>query len=105
VAMAHGVRRALGADVGLAATGVAGPEEQEGRPAGTVCLAVVVGEPGSGARIASGGPDGDRPPHVESVELRLPGGRRQVREFSVITLLGLLRRYLADLDDPAGRPD
>jgi hypothetical protein len=39
------------------------------------------------------------------VELRLPGGRRQVREFSVITLLGLLRRYLADLDDPAGHPD
>jgi nicotinamide-nucleotide amidase len=105
VAMAHGVRRALGADVGLAATGVAGPEEQEGRPAGTVCLAVVVGEPGSGDRIGGGGPDEGPPPHVESVELRLPGGRRQVREFSVITLLGLLRRYLADLDDPAGHPD
>ncbi len=81
-AMALGVRRLLGADVGIAATGVAGPEEQEGRPVGTVCLAVVSDPPGG---------DG---PVVDTVETRLPGGRRQVREFTVISLLGLLRRHL-----------
>lgn len=84
-AMAAGVRRALGTDVGIAATGVAGPGEQEGRPAGTVCLAVVVGDPDAGGA-------------VDSLEVRLPGRRRQVREFSVITLLGLLRRRLLELD-------
>jgi len=39
-AMAAGVRRVLGADVGVATTGVAGPELQEGKPAGTVFVAV-----------------------------------------------------------------
>ena len=82
-AMAAGVRRVLGADVGIAATGVAGPEEQEGRPVGTVCLAVVSDRPDGGLR-------------ADSVEIRLPGGRRQVREFTVISLLGLLRRHLLD---------
>ena len=79
------MRAVLGADVGIAATGVAGPDEQEGRPPGTVCLAVCVGDPEDGGV-------------VESLELRLPGRRRQVREFSVITLLGLLRRRLLELD-------
>jgi nicotinamide-nucleotide amidase len=34
--MAAGVRRRLGADLGVATTGVAGPTEQSGRPVGTV---------------------------------------------------------------------
>ena len=38
--MAEGARRVLGADVGLALTGVAGPTEQDGMPVGTVCVAV-----------------------------------------------------------------
>jgi nicotinamide-nucleotide amidase len=38
--MAEGVRRLLGADVGLGITGVGGPDEQEGKPPGTVHLAV-----------------------------------------------------------------
>ena len=42
--MAEGVRRAVGADVGIATTGVAGPDEQDGRPVGTVCIAVVTPE-------------------------------------------------------------
>ena len=105
VAMAHGVRRTLGADVGLAVTGVAGPEEQDGRPAGTVCLAMVVGAPGPGGGVGGGGPDVSPPPHVEAVEVRLPGGRRQIREFSVITLLGLLRRYLATGGETGGETD
>ena len=39
-AMARGVRARLGADVGLATTGVAGPDPQDGHPAGTVHVAV-----------------------------------------------------------------
>lgn len=38
--MAHGIRRLLGADVGLATTGVAGPDPQDGKPVGTVFIAV-----------------------------------------------------------------
>jgi nicotinamide-nucleotide amidase len=79
--MAVGVRRLLHSDVGIAATGVAGPGEQEGRPAGTVCMAVCVGDPATSGSLTS-------------VEVRLPGRRRQVREFTVISLLGLLRRQL-----------
>ncbi len=39
-AMAAAVRRQFGADVGLATTGVAGPGELEGKPAGTVFVAL-----------------------------------------------------------------
>jgi len=85
-AMAEGVRRALGADVGLAVTGVAGPAEQDGQPVGTVFLAVALG------------PDGEA---TEVVQTRLPGDRKRIREFSTITLLDLLRRRLTR-ELPAG---
>lgn len=39
-AMAHAVRERLGSDYGLGITGVAGPEKQEGKPAGTVHIAI-----------------------------------------------------------------
>lgn len=74
--MAVGVQRAVGSDVGIAATGVAGPDEQEGRPVGTVCLAIAIGD------------------EVTTLEVRLPGQRNQVREFTVITLLSAVRRAL-----------
>ncbi|MCZ7630360.1 MAG: nicotinamide-nucleotide amidohydrolase family protein [Microthrixaceae bacterium] len=85
-AMASGVRGLLGTDVAVAATGVAGPDPSEGRPPGTVCMAVAVGDPAAGGGI-------------ESIEVRLPGRRKQVREFTVITLLGMLRRALLATDD------
>ncbi len=85
ISMAIGARRVLGADVAVAATGVAGPDPAEGLAPGTVCLAVVLGDPDAGGV-------------VDSMQVQLPGRRRQVREFTVITLLGLLRRRLLDQD-------
>ncbi|MFF7752983.1 CinA family protein [Streptomyces sp. NPDC007971] len=83
--MAAGVRKALGADWGLATTGVAGPEPQDGRPVGTVFVAVdgpLTGPSGS----AGGG-------KVEA--LRLNGERAEIRMESVRSVLALLLRELA----------
>ncbi|TQJ32479.1 CinA family protein [Microbacterium sp. SLBN-146] len=55
--MAEGVRRVLGADVGIATTGVAGPGAQDGKAAGTVCVAVVTPDGGSSGTLLF---DGDR---------------------------------------------
>ena len=72
-AMALGVRERLGADVGIATTGVAGPAEQEGHPPGAVFLGLA---------------HGDR---AEALRVRLPGDRDRVREYAVISVLNLLR--------------
>jgi PncC family amidohydrolase len=42
--MARGVRQLFGADIGLATTGVAGPDLQEGKPVGTLCIGVSMSE-------------------------------------------------------------
>lgn len=76
--MAHGVRAAVGSDVGLALTGVAGPTEQDGMPVGALCIGLVLA-------------DGT----TASTTARLPGQRQQMRELSVITALDFLRRHLA----------
>lgn len=55
--MAEGVRRVLGTDVGVATTGVAGPGPQDGKAAGTVCIAVVTPESVSSGTLVF---DGDR---------------------------------------------
>ena len=78
--MAEGARRVLGADVGIAVTGVAGPTEQDGVAVGTVCFGIAL--PGQPA---------------EAVSTRLPGDRERVRQFSAISLLSLLRQRLSVL--------
>jgi nicotinamide-nucleotide amidase len=88
-AMATGVRRVMEADVGLAVTGVAGPDPQDGQPPGTVFLAVAMGSgPGSGSSSGPGSGEAITTP------VRLPGDRERVRQFSCISLLDLLRRTL-----------
>jgi nicotinamide-nucleotide amidase len=77
-AMATGVAAKLGADIGLAVTGVAGPDSQEGQPPGTVFMAVALP---------------DQAPIT--VEAGLPGDRARVRQFACISLLDLLRRTLS----------
>jgi nicotinamide-nucleotide amidase len=56
--MARGVRDRLGADVGVATTGVAGPEPQGGHPPGTVFVAVAAGQ---SCRVREEHLDGARP--------------------------------------------
>lgn len=56
--MAQGVRELLKADIGISTTGVAGPDTEEGRPVGTVFVAVADGEAvESFAMHLSGDPD------------------------------------------------
>jgi nicotinamide-nucleotide amidase len=77
-AMAEGVARVVKSDVGLSVTGVAGPAEQEGKPAGTVYLGVLL--------------DGE----TTVSHLQMPGDRDRIRQFATISLLDLLRRRLLD---------
>ncbi|MFD6953347.1 damage-inducible protein CinA [Nocardiopsis sp. TSRI0078] len=56
--MAIGVRRLLGADYGVAVTGVAGPDAQDGQPVGTVHVAVAT--PGDQTRVHQFRFTGDR---------------------------------------------
>jgi nicotinamide-nucleotide amidase len=77
LAMARAVRKQLGADFGLGITGIAGPDTQEGKPVGTVYIAVE-------------GPIG-------LVTGKGPGwraSREDNKRYSVLAALNLLRRFL-----------
>jgi nicotinamide-nucleotide amidase len=77
-ALADGARAALGADVGVGITGIAGPGGgSEEKPVGTVCFSV------SSA-------DG----HRLTRRLVLPGGRFDVRDRSTTVALHMIRRVL-----------
>ena len=77
--MAEGVRKRLGADVGLSITGVAGPAEQDGQPVGTVYFGLAIGDT------------------VDVVHQRLPGDRPRIRQFAAISLLDQARKRLLEL--------
>lgn len=78
--MAAGARAALGADWGIATTGVAGPDPQDGQPVGTVFVAVA-GPADAAAPAAGGG---------KVLALRLNGDRAEIRRESVRSVLALL---------------
>ncbi|MDQ3425466.1 MAG: competence/damage-inducible protein A [Actinomycetota bacterium] len=76
-AMARGVRDRLGADIGVAVTGIAGPEGgTEEKPVGLVFLHAV-------------GPDGEKARRIE-----LPGDREMVRGRATAAALHLVRKLL-----------
>lgn len=75
-AMASGARTALGVDVAVSTTGVAGPEPHDGQPVGTVWL-------------GAAGPRG-----LSSRLLRLEGDRGQIRRLSVRAALEMLVEVL-----------
>lgn len=76
--MARGVRARLAATYGLATTGVAGPDPQDGHPPGEVYLALA-------------GPSG-----VVAVSLSLRGDRARVRSEAVRRALALARDRLGE---------
>jgi nicotinamide-nucleotide amidase len=82
-AMASGVRRALAvegrvADVGLATTGVAGPDPQDGQAPGTVFVA-----------LSAGG-------ETRVTRLALDGDRAAIRSATVSESLSMVRDWLAE---------
>ncbi len=78
-AMAEGVRRAVGADVGVSATGLAGPDGDGVNPVGTVFV---------GLATADG---------VWVRHLQLGTGRERVRLLAANNAFDMLRRYLTGL--------
>lgn len=76
VQLAEGVRVRCGAGLGIGITGVAGPTEQDGRPVGTVFVAVA-GERGTDVRAYA-----------------LDGDRAAIRTAAVDAALELLERSL-----------
>jgi nicotinamide-nucleotide amidase len=77
-AMAAGARKRLGAAIGMATTGVAGPDPQDGKPPGTVHIAV----------SADGG--------TVIQTLALAGSREEIRRATVERSLGLLWSVLGE---------
>jgi nicotinamide-nucleotide amidase len=76
LAMAEGVRQRMKATYGVATTGVAGPDSQDGQPVGTVFVAVSADTARSVAALT------------------LTGNRREIRTGAVISALELLCRTL-----------
>jgi nicotinamide-nucleotide amidase len=75
-AMAAGIRKRTGVNVGIGITGIAGPGGgTEQKPVGTVCIAVDGGE----SKVRT---------------FRFPGGREMVKAMSANWAIDLLRRYL-----------
>jgi PncC family amidohydrolase len=79
-AMAEAARVKLGADIGIGVTGIAGNEEVEGQPPGTMHIALT---------------DGDA---VEYSYTRYYQGREAAKSRAVLNALSLLRRYLMTRD-------
>lgn len=78
LAMAVGAANQLVADVALATTGVAGPDEQDGNPVGTVFIALVT-PIGSDVRA-----------------LQLSGDRASIRNQAVEEAVSMLEEFLTD---------
>ena len=79
-AMAAGARDRLGATFGVATTGVAGPDPADGKPPGTVHIAVSSG------------------PQSVTWDLALAGARDEIRRDTVEQALGLLWSVLWEED-------
>lgn len=80
--MAEGARRAMGADVGVSTTGVAGPGGSEQKPAGLVYIGLSTKEGTRAVRI-----------------LKPNQSRDRVRRLASSTALDLIRRYVQGLSE------
>ncbi|SFL97324.1 CinA family protein [Streptomyces pini] len=100
--MAAGVRRALGTDWGVATTGVAGPEPQDGKPVGMVYVAVAGPEaPGASdtadaSDTPAGSEESGRGTRPVALRLSLDGDRAEIRDGSVRAVIRLLLSELME---------
>ena len=86
LAMAAGIRKRAGVDVGVGITGIAGPGGgSEQKPVGTVCIAVDALPAEALAKV--GGASKVR-------TFRFPGGREMVKAMSANWAIDMLRRFL-----------
>jgi len=77
MAMAEGIRRRTGVEIGVGVTGIAGPTGgSESKPVGTVAVAVVTAD----ARVVR--------------TYRFPGGRLRVKQFASQMALDMIRRVV-----------
>ncbi len=75
--MAEGARRATGADVAIAITGIAGPTgASPGKPVGTVFVAIT---------------DGER---MKAERLLFQGSRREIREKAVLKAIDIVEEFV-----------
>lgn len=79
VAMAAGAARVLAADIGVATTGVAGPDPLDGQPPGTVWLAAYDARNGL----------------IKTKLLEIEGNREQIRERSANEAIALVMELLS----------
>jgi len=88
--LARGAADVCGADWGLATTGVAGPDPQDGHPVGQVYVAVA-GPPSDASLLEEleGSPEGDAA-GVRVRELSLAGDRAAIRDQTTRAVLQLL---------------
>jgi nicotinamide-nucleotide amidase len=78
-AMAEGIRRRAGVDVGVGITGIAGPTGgTESKPVGMVCISVVT------------------PQQTVVRTFRFPGNRELVKTFATVTALDMVRRVILE---------
>ena len=88
-AMAAGIRKRAGVNIGVGITGIAGPGGgTEQKPVGTVCIAVEGLPPAASAE--AGGTSMVR-------TFRFPGGREVVKGMSANWAIDMLRRYLIEV--------
>lgn len=107
-ALAQGARLRCGADLGVATTGVAGPEPQGGRPVGEVHVAVAAAPAllralPPGATLERAGGPGAAGPGAPAAVVRtalLPGDRDTVRALAVTMALALAREVLDGVGEP-----
>jgi nicotinamide-nucleotide amidase len=78
--LALGACKALGADLAISITGVAGPDPDEGKPVGLVYIGLARGE------------------QVWVKETRLGQARDRIRNSAVLTAFDMVRRLLTGLD-------
>ena len=77
--MAHAVRASMNTDIGVGITGVAGPDSLEGKPVGTIHMAI------------------EHQEFTDAFTYIYNGSRSQIQHRSVVQVLSKLIQHIKDL--------